>query len=191
MLKSEPCNNAGFFGHFKILQWLRALDPPYDWNVSTLLCGLASGNVVMVVRMFVHGVSSSPLEGKDKLFAIACQYGHILMLEFLRDRSFPLSSLCSAAAAANGQLDVLKWLENNGYPFDNLTLAAALGTGCYQTMESLFEFDAFHVFHRNLPAVDDVVRPVIEFLLRRPQFFPFDETVSHAALRSNNLDQFL
>ena len=46
--------------------------------------------------------------------AKACEYGHVLLLEWLLENGCPMNDFATIAAAQNGRLNVLEFLEKKG-----------------------------------------------------------------------------
>jgi hypothetical protein len=97
-----------------------------------------------MVRWFLRRMECHPLVIRKPTLERACSeaacYGHVHVIEYLRDIGTTLTLFTAASAATGGQLECLKWLHVNGERFGNgnsafeVTLGAsrACDTACLE-----------------------------------------------------------
>lgn len=84
------------------------------------------GRLDMFIWLYENGCKLNEVTSID-----AARYGHINILEWLRDNDTEnlKTENTTGAAAEGGHLDVLIWLLENGWPWDGDVFAAAMETG--------------------------------------------------------------
>jgi len=150
-LGEEACCSAAENGHFHVLQWLRARDPPCPWDTRTCSRAGLVGHLDMLrwakeqgAPMDVETVQLAAFGGKLEAIkyarSVGCPWdeittsyaaakGHLEVLEHLLDNGAPHGKETCAAAAFNNRLSVVQWLRRRGVAWDETVCSAAAESG--------------------------------------------------------------
>jgi hypothetical protein len=138
---NKLCQLAAYFGHFKLLKWLRSTQPYTKWGKK--VCAQAAGGGHLDILKWLR---SQGAPWNKRTCEYAAEGGHIHILKWVRfgqdenpEGPCPLSRWVCAYAAGEGHLNLLQWLRfpTSGLsaPWDEHTSAFAAESGHLEVLK--------------------------------------------------------
>jgi hypothetical protein len=122
------CAYAAHHGHLDVLQWVRANNCP--WGEGT--CAYAAENGHLAVLQWARA-NGCPWD--ENTCGFAAMNGHLAVLQWSRANGCPWDTATCAFAALNGHLAILQWARTNGCPWDTSTCAYAAMRGSLEVLK--------------------------------------------------------